>query len=149
MAKYSVLMQRTADTTLAVGTINAPGSGMRRVKVYDFMFGSEATPANNAFLWRIQRTTTAGTSTAVTPQPLDSADPASVTVAGSNTTVNPSLTASAFLLDIPLNQQASFRWVAAPGSELVIPATASNGVAVLTPTASAVNVSTTVLFDEQ
>ena len=40
-----------ASITLAVGTLEQPGSGMRRFKLYDVIAGSEATPADNVFLF--------------------------------------------------------------------------------------------------
>jgi hypothetical protein len=119
------------------------------VKWYDVILGSEASPADNPFLWILQRCTTAGTSTAVTPQPLDPADAATETDAGENHTAEPTYTANQILLAVPLNQRATFRWVAAPGSELVAPATASNGIGIQTTTASAVAITATVLFAEQ
>jgi hypothetical protein len=151
MAKYSVLMQRTASATLSVGGIQCPAASMRRIKIYDVMFGSEATPADVGILWQLQRSTTTSTSTAVTPQALDPADAAAVSVAQSNSTIDPSLTAGALPLTVPLNQRASFRWVAAPGSEIVVPATASNGVYTRTPTLNGGTpaVSSTQLFEEQ
>jgi hypothetical protein len=87
----------------------------------------------------------------VTPEPLDQADAAAVSVAGSNFTVNPTLTANLLPLSIPLNQRASFRWVAAPGSEIVIPATANNGILTSTPTLNGgtPNVTSTQLMEEQ
>ena len=149
MARYSVLMQRTASTSLSVGGIQCPGFGQRRIKLYDWMFGSEAAPADNAFLWQVQRSTTAGTSTSVTPQPLDPADAAAVSIAGTNFTVDPTLTSGQLPLSVPLNQRASFRWVSAPGSEIVVPASANYGLAFRTPTSSAVAVTATALIDEQ
>lgn len=149
MAKYVATLQRTASTTLSVGTLTSDATTPRRAKIYDLMFGSEATPADNAFLWQVQRCTTAGTSTAVTPAPLDPADAVALDDTGSNHTVDPTLTAGAFLMTVPLNQRATFRWVAAPGGEIVIPATANNGVALRTPTASAVAISATMEFEEQ
>lgn len=151
MAKFSALMQRTASTTLAVGALTAAAASPRRAKVYDILVGSEATPADNSFLWQFQRCTTAGTAgSAVTPQSLDPADTlASTIVCGQAHSVNPTLTANAFLLSLGLNQRASFRWVAAPGGELMIPATASNGIGIITPTAGLVAVSVTAHFDEQ
>lgn len=149
MAKFSALMQTTASTSLAVGAVLAAASTPRRAKIYDIMFGSQATPADNAFLWQLQRQTTVGTASAFTPLPLDPADAAATTVCEQAYTVNGTLTANAIVLTVPLNQRASFRWVAAPGSELMVPATASNGIATLTPTSSAVLVTATELFEEQ
>lgn len=148
MANYSVLMQRTASATASVGSINAAASAPKRLQIYDVLVGSEAAPADNAFLWQFQRCTTAGTSTAVTPQALDSADAAALSTAGKNHSAEPTYTAGAILLNVPLNQRATFRWVAAPGSELRVPATASNGIGIQTPTMTAVAVSAQALITE-
>ena len=80
----------------------------------------------------------------------DSADPAAVSVCGKNHTVEPTYTAIASLLDIALNQRATFRWVAAPGSELMAPATAANGIGLQCQGVggSGVAVIATVLFAE-
>lgn len=150
MAKFGATMQRTASATLAVGSLTAAASNMRRAKVYDLMFGSEATPADNAFLWQVQRCTTAGTAgTNPTPLSLDAADSlASTIVCGQAHSADP--TGSTVLMTVPLNQRASFRWVSAPGGELIIPATASNGVKFETPTAGGlVAVTISAMFDEQ
>lgn len=149
MSAYAASLGRTGSTTASVGHISAPGSSMRRVEIYDVMFGSEGTPADNPFRWQIQRTSAAGTSTSVTPQALDAADAAAVTTAGENHTVEPTYTAGAILLDIPLNQRATFRWVAKDGCGLMIPATAAAGLGIKTPTASAVAIRSTVHFFER
>lgn len=129
MARYAAELQRTASTTGTVGSIGAVSTTQtRRGKIYDIMFGSEATPADAALLWAARRYTAAGTSTAYTPVALDPADPAFLGQAGDNHTIEPTYTAGATLLNIPLNQRATFRWVAAPGGELVYPATTANGV---------------------
>ncbi len=149
MAKYATNMKRTASTTASVGSINAPGSGMRRAKIIELIFGSEATPANQAFGHKVQRCTAAGTSTAGTMTALDAADAAAVTVSGFNHTIEPTYTANAILLDIALNQQATLRWVAREGSELVIPATANNGIGFQTPTAPTSLVTISAVIEEQ
>lgn len=150
MAAYSVEMNRTASATLSVGNIIADATRPRRGKIFDLTFGSEATPADVANLWQIQRCTTAGTSTAVTPQALDPADAATESDAGENHTIDPTLTANAILLSEAVNQRATFRWQAVPGKELVYPATASNGLAVRTPTVGSTGAITArVHYDEQ
>ena len=98
-----------------------------RPAIYDIIFGSNATPADNALQWLVQRYTAAGTATAVTPQPLDSGDPAATAAAGENHTAEPTYTADAILLNISANQRSTQRWMASPGGELVMPATAANG----------------------
>lgn len=149
MANYATMLARTASTSASLGSLNAPASSMRRIKLYDIVLGSEASPADNAFLYVIQRITTAGTSTAVTPSPIDPADAASAMTAGQNHTIEPTYTAGLVMLRLPLNQRATFRWVAGQGGELVIPATASNGLGFQTPTSSAVVISATTHAQEQ
>ena len=82
--------------------------------------------------------TTAGTSTSFTPVALDPGDPAATsTAAYTYTSTGPTLTSNAYLLEIGMNQRQFVRWIAAPGGELVIPATASNGIALLAASVSA------------
>lgn len=149
--KFACDFQRTASTTATLGTMTADGTRARRLKVYDMIFGSEATPADAAILWTIRRCTAAGTSTAVTPQNLDPADFTTEYDAGENHTIEPTYTAGAILLNIALNQRATFRWVAAPGGELVMPATANNGFGIETDTISTGTpvITSTVHADEQ
>lgn len=134
--KFAVDFQRTASTTASLGSLTADATRPRRLKLYDIMFGSEATPADAALLWTWRRCTAAGTSTGVTPQNLDPADATTEYDAGENHTVEPTYTAGAIMLNVPLNQRATFRWVAAPGGEIVLPATASNGIGCETDTIS-------------
>lgn len=99
-----------------------------RPAIYDIVFGSNATPADNALNWLLQRYTAAGTATAVTPQPLDPDDPAALASAGEDHTAEPTYTSNAILLNISANQRSTQRWVASPGGELKCPATAANGL---------------------
>ena len=101
-----------------------------RPAIYDLIFGSSATPNDNALNWLLQRFTAAGTSTPVTPQALDPNDPAALAAAGENHTAEPTYTANKILLNISANQRSTQRWVAAPGGELKCPATAANGIGV-------------------
>lgn len=151
MAKFAVDFQRTSSTSAALGTLTADGTRPRRIKVYDAIIGSEATPADAALLWTFRRCTAAGTSTSVTPLNLDPASAATEADAGENHTVEPTFTAGAILLNIPLNQRATFRWVAAPGGELVMPATAANGFGIETDTISTGTpvITATVHVDEE
>ena len=146
--KYSVSGART--NTAAKTVINVTSASTIRPSIYDIVFGSDATPADNAASYYVQRHTAAGTSTAFTPIALDPADPASLAASGFNHTVEPTLTASSYLLEWSQNQRATFRWVAAPNSELVMPATAANGLSVVTNSigGSAVNVTCSLLYLE-
>lgn len=149
MANFAVDLRRTASATLSVGSITADATRPRRIEWYDLILGSEAAAADNPFLYTIQRCTAAGTSTAVVPQPLDPADAATEADAGENHTVEPTYTAAAILLQIPLNQRATFRWIATEGGRLVSPATASNGLGIQTLTSSAVVVTSQVHITER
>jgi hypothetical protein len=148
MAKYSFQFNDTADTTLASGGIQQDATTQRRGKLYDFLVGSEATPGDTALLWTVDRGTTAlGTASAVTPSKLDEADAVALLDCAENYTVNPTLGVN--LLAIPLNQRATFRWVAFPGSEIVLAATANLSLLFRTPTSSAIAITGSAFFEEQ
>lgn len=150
MAKYSSKMKRTASTTLSVGSITVDATTVRRFKLYDLLVGSDGTPVDSVFLWEVQRCTTAGTNTGVTLRTLDPADAAALTDSGENHSADPTVTANEIPISIPLNQRATFRWMAAPGGEIVVPATASNGLAIRTPTAgSLISVVAVAHIEEQ
>lgn len=117
--------QNAAATTTIIGLTSATTI---RPKIYEVVFGSAATPADQSFNMMVSRFTAAGTSTAVTPRPHDPADPASLATGGENHTVEPTYTADLNLLSFSINQQATFRWVVPPEEGLVAPATAANGL---------------------
>lgn len=107
-----------------------------RPKIYDVILGGEGTPADNSLKVLFQRFTVAGAmtgSTAFTPVAIDPADPAALASAfvGQATANGPTLTASAYLLQMTHNMRAMARWVANQGKELVAPAAAGNGIALL------------------
>lgn len=128
MGLYSVAHQTAAGTDLPI--INLTGSAAIRVKLYDLVLGSDAAPADVAGEFVVDRTTGVGTGgTALTENPLDPLTVAATAAAvGGTFTTAPVDTANSNLLMIPLNQRATFRWVAAPGSELISTASASNGL---------------------
>ncbi len=147
--KASASLQRSpVSTTLGVGAVYAPATGMRRFKVYDIILGSDANPADVAVTWQLLRTVTP-VGAGVTPAQLDSADVAPVTLAAQVLTANG--TTGAILMTVPVNQRATFRWWAAPGQELMMPAVAGAGLDLLTPEVAgtpAPSAWATVLFDE-
>ena len=120
--------------SVAVGTdksaVSLISAATIRPRLYDLIIGCVATPADAATNWAVQRFTADGTGTAFTPIALDPADPAPLATSKSNYTVEPTVTAATFLFQASINQRATFRWVAAPGGELVAPATAANGLVV-------------------
>lgn len=98
-----------------------------RPRIYDILVSSNATPADNSGEYVFKRSTTAGTSTSFTPVALDPGDPAATATFGVNHSAEPTYTANSDLLHFATNQRATFRWVAAPMGELILPA-AANGV---------------------
>lgn len=116
---YKTLLALTAATAL-----------LRRGKLYDLTVGTLGTPADQSYEYDVSRQTAAGTSTSVTPLPLDPADSAAGTVGSANFTAEGTITATSGMIYIAANQRATYRWVAAPGSELVWPATNLAGVAI-------------------
>lgn len=140
-SSYKTLIQVTAATAL-----------LRRGKLYDVTFGTIGTAADQTYEWDISRCTTLGTggSTPVAA-PLDSADSAAGTVCTVDVTAEPTITAATSQFYLGTNQRASYRWVAAPGSEMVWPATNLNGLALRTRSVSGGTATATgaFLFQEQ
>ena len=131
--KYSVGLQQTAVSTIAgdVGTDACGELGSTtavRPRVYDIIFGLGGTPADNVIRWEVPRATTSATGTAAVENALDPGAPAAEVLSEEEITAGPTVTANSQLLDFDTNQRATFRWVAAPGGEIVLPALAANGV---------------------
>jgi len=146
--KGSVILKRTASTTASVGNITAPASSMRRFRLFFFETGCEDTPNDNAFDLILQRCTTTGTRTTVTPQPFDPADAAFATTAGQNHTVEPTYTSNAVHYDRAFNQRATVQWYSPDKEGIIVPATANNGLGIQTPTAPALKITVTAHIDE-
>lgn len=148
--RYAVTFDGVSNESASTPTIAVLTSAATvRPKIYDLILGSRATPGDQACTYDLQRFTAAGTTTAITPEELDPGDPASLAAAGHTATVEPTYTAAALLLKFSCNQRATFRWVAAPGGELVLPATAANGAGLKgnTPT-TAFAVDGVIYFEE-
>lgn len=124
--RYAEVGTRTAGATTTVLTLVSATT--IRPKIYEFIFGSSAAPADQAMNIQLQRFTAAGTVTAVTPKPLDPGDPASLASAGSNATVEPTYTSAEIMQSVSVNQQATWRWVVPPEEGFVCPANATNGI---------------------
>ena len=129
MARYTASgSQNLASSAITALTVAAQSTAHRN-EVYDINIGNVGAPADLVTLHTIQRITAVGTAgSAVTPGLLDLADRASQSAAGENHSSEPTYTSATELLDIPLNHRATFRWVAAPGSELITPATNNSGL---------------------
>lgn len=133
---YAISGNATNTQSATLPLVGFTGATTVRPCLYEFTFGSSGSPADNAASFLFQRATTIGNGTAFTPVTLDPGDPASTTTSIITYTTGPTLTANAYLYEFGLNQRATFRWIAAPGSELKVPATAANGIMCLNPAVS-------------
>jgi len=96
--------------------------------IYDFTFGTAGTPSDSVVQITCTRfsATAATLGTAATPVALDSTDPSSTLTAINQLTSEEA--AGLVLFQVGLNVRATYRWVAAPGGELVMAAsTTTNG----------------------
>lgn len=129
-ARYAETGAENAVTSSYTTVLHITGGTGLRVRVYDWTIGCSGTPADNAIFWVVQRYTVAPTSTSVTPTALDPADAAAEGAAGENASGEGTYTAATELFEQGINQRATYRWVAAPGGELIVPATSANGIGI-------------------
>ena len=131
--KYSAGLTQTAITAVdgATGT-DAVGEllGVTTVRgrIYDLLFSHGAAPADTVIRWEVPRATTSATGASAVENGLDPDAPAATLLVEEEITIGPTVTADSQLLDFDLNQRATFRWVAAPGGELVVPASATGAI---------------------
>ncbi len=127
-------------TNASTATTAVAGLSLARGKWYDILIGTNTTPADNVLTFDVVRATYA-TSTAITTG--DSATSLFVSSLSSNfltdftagaspfasirinSSVETFLTSPVEIWSVGINQRASYRWVAAPGSEMVYPAASS------------------------
>lgn len=137
-------MATTYKTLITVGNstgslTNIGAGALRRGKIYDLLFGTNGTPADNFMEFEVVRITmgastvlAGGLSSLSSAMALDLADNyGAVAAIGINSSIETAYTAITETFYVGINQRASYRWVASPGSELVYPsnssATGSNG----------------------
>lgn len=144
-------LQAQSSTYKTGVELAAQTTGLKRGRVYEWKLGMTSVPASSDTYVEldISRKTAAGTGTAATPQALDAADPACSATCIINSTVEPTITLNSQLDYAALNQRATAFWQAAPGSELVWPATNLAGLAWRTRSSLYTgNVGLTVKFSE-
>lgn len=151
--KYSASFAGVASgSAKALGNLyDAIAAPTKRAMIYDIMVGSVATPADQAALFSVNRTTAIGTPAGTyTPNNLDPAGPAGELSFGQGAySIEPTKTANKELLRFSLNQRATFRWVAQPGSELLLAATQNNGACLQTVSSTSTQAyDGTILFQE-
>lgn len=122
-----------------------------RGQIYEANVGADGQPNSTdcEILYDWSRCTVSGTGVASTPVALNPADVVTRAQCKINLTAEGTATANSSLLFLCLNQRASQRWIAAPGSELVWPATNGNGIQAraYSPTYAA-NVAFNELYDD-
>ena len=150
MAKWGASGSKGVTSVQSGAIVFAAAASPRRAKVNFYQLGFLGTPADLTWDHIVQRCTTAGTATAVTPNAKDPADTLASTIQVRGTvTVDPTLTANAFLARVALNQRTTYVWQCMPGDEIMVPATANNGVILGLGAASTQDFSWTVHYDEQ
>jgi hypothetical protein len=122
--------QACTSTYMTQLSLTAATASLCGAMINDIEFGTCGTPADNYMEFDVSRQTAAGTSTAAVPVPVNPQSRAAGTVGSVCFTAEGTITANSSVLYIPVNQRASYRWVAVPGCELVIPATNLAGFAI-------------------
>jgi len=125
-SKYAI----SGTMTLVVGDslIGVKASTTARPRIYYVTVGCSSTPADASMIHQVLGYTGGhGTSTAVTPVPLDASDRAAVATAGQIYTAEPTTPATVASLNIPVHQRSNYQWYAREGGELYAPATANTG----------------------
>jgi hypothetical protein len=150
---YSTLVLLQASTGATGPTIE-----LRRGKVYDMLVGTNVTPVDAFVQYDVSRVTAgstavyAGIMSSIGQQQLDTADGNMATFAVINSTAEGGITVTpnSNIWNVGVNARASYRWVAAPGSELVWAASASAGVCLRAATGGgSITGTATVMFQEQ
>ena len=143
------------NTTVAEGgvqdtTIILEGVAVTRGKIYEILIACE-TAIDAMMRHTVRRFDTAeGSGTGFTPIKLDPDGPAAQMTCIADLTVEPTYIADAFLIRVPVNARATFRWVAAPGGELLVPAAINEGIGVYSQDIAAAtpDVATTIHWEE-
>jgi hypothetical protein len=144
MSKYAIsgANATTATPFDSALSVIADATRPRRGRLVEFTVGADgdATPADVQMASAIGRITAEGTQTDVAPVAIDPGSPVTEADAGEDHTVEPTYTAASEVFRIGRHMRATYRWVAAPGAELVWPATAANGLGFRSEHASATHI---------
>jgi hypothetical protein len=128
MASYSGTHSAAAGTNLTILALESSAAVVG--KIHQIVIGSTATPADVATDYNVLRHTTAGTGgTAVVEKPVDPQMAAASCNLRGGTMTEPTYEAD-FLFPIPLNQRATFTWIANPGREYRTTVGTANGIGV-------------------
>jgi len=126
MRRYTSPAATAAGSNLTILEVIASTS--TRIRIYDMIVGSSASPADVATDFNVIRGTVSGSGTSVTPRKIDSADPSALATSQQGTFTGQTKTSNSSIMDLALNQRATFRWIAPQDGELVVPATSDNWI---------------------
>ncbi len=136
-----------AGTNLTILALESSASV--RARIYEIILGSDSTPADQATEFNVLRHTAAGVGgVSAVENPLDDDFAAATANLRGGTMTEPTYAAGE-LMNIALNQRATFRWVAAPDRRLVTTVGTANGIGVRSIGSSATpGVNCTLAWDE-
>jgi hypothetical protein len=147
MASYQGAHRTLAGTNLTILSLESTASVVGRI--HQLILGSDSAPADIATRFDLARITALGTGgTAVLEKPVDPQSPAASLNLRGGTMTEPTYEAD-FLLEIALNQRATFTWIANPGRELRTTVGATNGLSLRSIASGATpNINCTMSWDE-
>lgn len=147
MAAFTAAHRTPVGTNLTVMALESSASVVG--KIHQFILGSDATPADVATRFNIIRHTTAGTGgTAVVELAVDPQGAAAACNLRGGTMTEPSYAAD-FLMEVALNQRATFTWIANPGRELRTTVGTANGIGVRSVSSGGTpNANLSLMWDE-
>jgi hypothetical protein len=113
MSSFSVNLNATNTASATVPMLSMFGTATSQIGIYEVNSGSDAS-ADNAVKYAIMRASARGTqSTTVTPNATDqNVTQAALTTADSAWNINPTITASSWVLQWGQHQRGTYRWVA-------------------------------------
>lgn len=151
--KYVTRVASVASGTLKtlVNLFHSAATPTNRGRIVEVIVGSVATPADLAADFLLNRSTAVGTEgSGLIPNNLDPGGPAGDIDSGLGVySAEPTYTAAKQLLAFQLNQRATFRWIAAPGFELMMTATQNNGAGLYTVTSTSTQAHGATIFHEE
>jgi hypothetical protein len=136
-----------AGTNLTI--LLVAGIATARPAVHQVIIGSDAAPADIATRFNLLRHTVAATGgTPITIRPADPGGTSGLCTALQGTMTEPTYEATP-LLEIELNQRATYTWIANPGREIKSPLGTANGVGLRSIASGATpSIGCTIAWDE-
>lgn len=147
MAKYSCNHGTAVGTSLPI--VNLTGSSSVQVRIYEFLVSFSGAPADVATIFKMVRTTDAGTGGTALSEYKVNPYQASATGAGVGGTFSGAPTATDELFRLAVNQRAAYRWIAREGCEFVSTAASANGVELLSVSSGGTPTCDTTIYWEE